>query len=174
MVTALHERLVAALPQGRHLPEAVWHRRHRAVLRVAAAQAAGLGVMALLLDRSPLTALLLALAVTYPLVFTVLPGAGRGLRSAASTASLLTASVVLVYLTEGLTEAHFHFFVMVGLAALYQNWVPFGMALAVVLAHHGVVGTLFPHSVFGHANAQHSPWWARTTASAIPKGTQFW
>src|SRR3712207_4247266 len=59
---------------------------------------------------------------------------------------------------EGLTEAHFHFFVMVGLAALYQNWVPFGMALAVVLAHHGVVGTLFPHSVFGHGSAQHSPW----------------
>jgi diguanylate cyclase len=158
MVTALHERLVAALPQGRHLPEEVWKRRHRAVLRVAAAQAAGLGVMALLLGRSPLTALLLALAVAYPLVFTVLPGAGRGLRSAAATASLLAASVVLVYLMEGLTEAHFHFFVMVGLAALYQNWVPFGMALAVVLAHHGVVGTLFPHSVFGHANGQHSPW----------------
>src|SRR3712207_7982896 len=39
MVTALHERLVAALPQGRHLPEEVWDRRHRAVLRVAAAQA---------------------------------------------------------------------------------------------------------------------------------------
>jgi diguanylate cyclase len=158
MVTALHERLVAALPQGRHLPEEVWKRRHRAVFRVAAAQAAGLGVMALLLGRSPLTALLLALAVVYPLVFTVLPGAGRGLRSAAATASLLAASVVLVYLMEGLTEAHFHFFVMVGLAALYQNWVPFGMALAVVLAHHGVVGTLFPHSVFGHANGQHSPW----------------
>jgi diguanylate cyclase len=158
MVTAWHDRLVAALPQGRHLPEAVWHRRHRAVLRVAAVQAGALGVMALLLGRSPLVALLLALAVAYPLVFTVLPGAGRGLRSAAATASLLAASVVLVYLMEGLTEAHFHFFVMVGLAALYQNWVPFGMALAVVLAHHGVVGTLFPHSVFGHGNAQHSPW----------------
>ena len=158
MVTALHERLVAALPQGRHLPEEVWKRRHRAVLRVAAVQAGGLGVMALLLGRSPLTALLLALAVAYPLVFTVLPGAGRGLRSAAATASLLAASVVLVYLMEGLTEAHFHFFVMVGLAALYQNWVPFGMALAVVLAHHGVVGTLFPHAVFGHGSAQHSPW----------------
>src|SRR3712207_9558865 len=99
--------------------------------------------MALLLGRSPLVALLLALAVAYPLVFTVLPGAGRGLRSAAATASLLAASVVLVYLMDGLTEAHFHFFVMVGLSALYQNWVPFGMALAVVLAHHGVLGTVF-------------------------------
>ncbi|ADB74487.1 putative bifunctional diguanylate cyclase/phosphodiesterase [Geodermatophilus obscurus] len=158
MVTALHERLVAALPQGRHLPEEVWNRRHRAVLRVAAAQAVGLGAMALLLGRSSPTALLLALAVASPLVSTVLPRAGRGLRSAAATASLLTASVVLVHLMGGLTEAHFHFFVMIGLAALYQNWVPFGMALAVVLGHHGVVGTLFPPAVVGHADAQPSPW----------------
>ncbi|SDY78015.1 diguanylate cyclase (GGDEF) domain-containing protein [Geodermatophilus africanus] len=158
MFQGLHQWLATALPEGRHLPHEVWHRRHRAVLRVAAAQAGGLGVLALLLGRSPLIALLLALAVAYPLVFTALPGAGRGLRSAAATASLLAASVVLVYLLEGLTEAHFHFFVMVGLAALYQNWVPFGMALVVVLAHHGVVGTLLPHAVFGHGSAQHSPW----------------
>jgi diguanylate cyclase (GGDEF)-like protein len=161
MLSALHDRLATALPEGRHLPEEVWHRRHRAVLWVAAAQAAGLGVMALLDGRTPLTALLLAVAVAYPLTFAALPGAGRGVRSAAATASLLAASVALVYLMEGLTEAHFHFFVMVGLSALYQNWVPFGMALAVVLAHHGVVGTLFPHAVFGHGSAQHAPWtWA--------------
>jgi diguanylate cyclase len=158
MFQGLHQWLATALPEGRHLPHEVWHRRHRAVLRVAAAQAVGLGVLALLLGRSPLTALLLALAVAYPLVFTILPGAGRGLHAAAATASLLAASVVLVYLVEGLTEAHFHFFVMVGLAALYQNWVPFGMALAVVLLHHGVGGALFPHAVFGHGSAQHSPW----------------
>src|ERR687894_964083 len=60
MVTALHERLVAALPQGRHLPEEVWKRRHRAVLRGAAAQAGGLGVMALLLGGAPPTPPLLA------------------------------------------------------------------------------------------------------------------
>ncbi|SDO20260.1 bifunctional diguanylate cyclase/phosphodiesterase [Geodermatophilus sp. DSM 45219] len=161
MLRALHDRLATALPEGRHLPEEVWHRRHRAVLWVAAAQAAGLGVMALLTGRTPLTAVLLAVAVACPLTFAALPGSGRGLRSAAATASLLAASVTLVYLMEGLTEAHFHFFVMIGLAALYQNWVPFGMALIVVLGHHGLVGTLFPHAVFGHGSAQHAPWtWA--------------
>src|SRR4051812_50040895 len=86
MFTALRERLATALPEGRHLPEDVWRRRHRAVLRVAAAQAVGLGVMALLLGRSPLTALLLTLAVAYPLAGTVLPGGGRGPRPAAATA----------------------------------------------------------------------------------------
>jgi diguanylate cyclase len=78
MFTALHERLTTALPEGRYLPEDVWRRRHRAVLRVAAAQAVGLGVMALLLGRSPLTALLLTLAVAYPLAGTVLPGPAGG------------------------------------------------------------------------------------------------
>ncbi|SNS41926.1 diguanylate cyclase (GGDEF) domain-containing protein [Geodermatophilus pulveris] len=161
MTRALPQRLATALPEGRHLPEEVWQRRHRAVLLVAATQAGGLGLMTLLLGRSPLAAGLVTLAVACPLLLTVLPGAGRGLRSAAATASLLTASVVLVWSTEGLTEAHCHFFVMVGLAALYQDWLPFGMALAVVLAHHGVVGTLFPHAVFGPDAAPHSPWtWA--------------
>ena len=75
--------------------------------------------------------------------------------------SLLAASMLLVYLMHGLTEAHFHFFVMVGLVSLYQDWVPFGVALVVVLIHHGVLGTLFPHSVFGHSAAHHNPWaWA--------------
>ncbi len=161
MLSVLHQRLATALPEGRHLPEVVWHRRHRAVLWVAGVQAEALGVMALLLGRAPVTALLVAAGVAVPLILTALPAAGRGLRSTAATASLLAGSVVMVHLMEGLTEAHFHFFVMVGLAALYQNWVPFGMALAVVLAHHGVVGTLFPHEVFGHGSAQHSPWtWA--------------
>ncbi|TFV56655.1 EAL domain-containing protein [Geodermatophilus sp. DF01-2] len=158
MLDGLHGRLATALPEGRHLPEDVWRRRHRVILWVAVLQAGGLGIMAALAGRTPLTALLLTVAVAYPLTFGLLPGAGRGLRSAAATASLLAASVALVYLMDGLTEAHFHFFVMVGLSALYQNWVPFGMALAVVLAHHGVVGALFPHAVFGHDSARHSPW----------------
>src|SRR3712207_533720 len=54
MVTALHERLVAALPQGRHLPQEVWDRRHRAVLRAAAAQAGGPGALAPLPGPAPL------------------------------------------------------------------------------------------------------------------------
>ena len=66
--------------------------------------------------------------------------------------SLLAASVALVHLWSGVTEAHFVFFVVVGVVSLYQHWVPFGIALVVVTAHHGIVGTLYPHEVFGHTD----------------------
>ncbi|MEX5717475.1 putative bifunctional diguanylate cyclase/phosphodiesterase [Geodermatophilus maliterrae] len=151
-------RLRSHLPEGRMLPEEVWRSRHVLLLRVSAAQAAGIGVMALGLGRSVLAAVLMTAATAYPLAFTLIPGAGRTLRAAGTTVSLLTASVLLVHLLEGLTEAHFHFFVVVGLVSLYQSWAPFGLALGVVVLHHGVLGTLFPHSVFGHAAGHHSPW----------------
>ena len=49
---------------------------------------------------------------------------------------------------------------MIGVVSLYQDWVPYGIALLMVIAHHGVVGTLYPHAVFSH-DAQHNPWvWA--------------
>ncbi|WP_448638279.1 putative bifunctional diguanylate cyclase/phosphodiesterase [Geodermatophilus sp. URMC 63] len=154
-------RLRSHLPEGRMLPEGTWRRRHLLLVRVSAAQAAGIGVLALCLGRSVLAAVLMAAATAYPLVFSLLPGAGRTLRTAGTTTSLLAASVLLVHLLDGLTEAHFSFFFVVGLVSLYQSWAPFGLALGVVVLHHGLLGTLFPHSVFGHAAAHHSPWlWA--------------
>ena len=161
MSLSLPARLAAVLPEGRVLPDDVWDRRHRIVLSVAAVQAVALGVLALALGEGPVAAALETAAVAYPLAFALLPGAGRSLRAAAATLSLLAGSVLLVYLMDGLTEAHFHFFVVIGLVSLYQNWVPFGIALLVVVAHHGVLGTLLPHSVFGHSAAHHQPWvWA--------------
>jgi diguanylate cyclase (GGDEF)-like protein len=160
-------RLSAFLPEGRLLPDEVWRRRHRVIVWIAAAQAVALGVLALAV-ASPLTAVFVTAAVAYPLAFLVLPGAGRGLRAGATTGSLLGASVALVHLLDGLTEAHFHFFVVIGLVALYQSWLPFGLALLVVVVHHGVIGTLFPHGVFGHQAAYSNPWaWAGLHAAFV-------
>jgi predicted signal transduction protein with EAL and GGDEF domain len=54
-------------------------------------------------------------------------------------------------------EAHFHFFVMVGVITLYQDWLPFGLALGYVVVHHSVLGLLVPTSVCNHAAALRSP-----------------
>jgi diguanylate cyclase len=85
------------------------------------------------------------------------PRGGRRARACAAVFGLVTASALLVHLSGGTIEMHFHFFVMVGLITLYQDWVPFGLALGYVVVHHGVLGYLAPTTVFNHAAAQRAP-----------------
>ena len=68
---------------------------------------------------------------------------------------------MLVHLSGGVIEMHFHFFVMVAVVALYQDWVPFLAAIGYVFVHHGLLGALDPESVFNHSPAANHPWkWA--------------
>ena len=84
-------------------------------------------------------------------------GCCRRARSAAAVLGLVTASAVTVHLSGGVVEAHFHFFVMVGVITLYQDWLPFGLALGYVVVHHTVLGVLAPNDVFNHPAAQRAP-----------------
>ena len=59
------------------------------------------------------------------------------LRVVAASFGLITASAMLVHLSGGYIEAHFHFFVMIGVLTLYQDWVPFLVAIGYVVLHHG-------------------------------------
>src|SRR5439155_6035860 len=56
-------------------------------------------------------------------------------------------------------EAHFHFFVMVAALSLYEDWVPFLVAIGYVLLEHGAMAAFVSHGqVFNHPG---SPWkWA--------------
>jgi diguanylate cyclase (GGDEF)-like protein len=74
----------------------------------------------------------------------------RRWRSAACCLSLLTASAVLVHIWNGQTEAHFHFFVVVTLCALYEEWLPYGLAFLYVVLHHAAFGLLAPHTLYDH------------------------
>ena len=74
---------------------------------------------------------------------------------------LVTASAVLVHVWDGTIEAHFHFFVMIGVLSLYQDWVPFLVAIAAVVLHHGIVGVLCARQRLQPADAVAQPWrWA--------------
>lgn len=61
-----------------------------------------------------------------------------------TSCGLITASAVLVHLSGGYIELHFHFFVMLIIIALYQEWLPFLLAIAYVAVHHRLLGTLAP------------------------------
>ena len=68
---------------------------------------------------------------------------------------------MLVHLSGGVVEAHFHFFVMIGVLTLYQDWMAFLIAIGYVVAHHGIVGVIAPEQVYNHADAIAHPWrWA--------------
>ena len=144
-----------ALPHGHVLPERSWRTRHRAVVAIVAAHVPLLVAAAILTGHSIGHGALHAVPATVlGLLAARLPGR-RG-PTAAATLALLTCSATLVHSTDGLTESHFHFFVMMTILAFYEDWTPYGLAVAYVVLHHGIAGVILPDvRVFDHAGATH-------------------
>jgi diguanylate cyclase (GGDEF)-like protein len=153
--------LTTWLPRGQTLPEQAWRARHRAVTWLLLAHAVAFAVVGLML-RSPVTDVLTNAAVPGLGAFAASRGSlSRAVRSGIGAVSLMLTSAVVVHLMNGSIEGHFHFFAMIPIVALYEDWVPFGLAVTVVLLHHGVMGTLEPAAVYDHAGAVSHPWrWA--------------
>jgi methyl-accepting chemotaxis protein len=59
---------------------------------------------------------------------------GRRVQAVAASLGLITSSAVVVHLSGGYIEAHFHFFVVTAVIALYQDWIPFLTSIAFVAA----------------------------------------
>ena len=154
-------RVWHTLPRGRPLPEEVWQRRHRAVLILLGAHAPGVVVFALFrgfgLRHSLFEGAILAAAA----LAAATPAFQPRTRAAIASVGLLAASAVLVHISGGYIEFHFHFFVMVGVIALYQQWLPFLLAIGFVVLHHGIGGAVDAHAVYNHPGAWEHPWrWA--------------
>jgi len=145
-------RAVAWLPKGRVLPERIWLHRHRWISRFALIQAACLAAYPLFWERSISGAAFVMAIVGTPAVLGMTTQPSRRLRTASVTVSLMFASATLVDLSGGLIEAHFHFFVMLGVVALYQDWTAFGVCIATTVLHHAVMGALAPRTVFENAD----------------------
>ncbi|HVF12044.1 MAG TPA: ATP-binding protein [Actinomycetota bacterium] len=153
--------ILRLLPSGRALPDAVWITRHRGILAVLWIHVAGIPIFGLLRGFSLSHMVLETSAVAIPTAFASLSKPDRSLRMVAATLGLLISSGVLVHLSGGLIELHFHFFVMVAVVTLYQSWLPFLLAIGFVVLHHGTVGVLDPAGVYNHPSAIAHPWrWA--------------
>ena len=149
------------LPKGQLLPEDVWRRRHLALSYLLRLHVVGLFIFALVQGRGLTHSLLEASIVGAFAVAASLNSCPRKFTSAACALGLITSSAVLVHLGEGTIELHFHFFVMVGILTLYQDWVPFLLAIGYVVLHHGVLGTMAPAEVYNHPAAIAHPFrWA--------------
>ena len=150
-------RLAGTLPRGSSLPDEAWIGRHTWMVRVLWVHVAGLTIWGVLSGEQlwPLALAINPIAVCGVIAAT--KTLGRRARAAAVCIGLLTSSAVVVYLMGGAIEGHFHFFVMVTLLALYEEWFPYLLAFGYVLVHHGLFGVLGPQTVFNHSGGEHHP-----------------
>jgi len=164
-------RLWSIVPVGQSLPESVWLARHRfltgltwfhALFIAAVGPVAGYtwewSARALFEDGAVLHTLLEGAIVGLFAFVGSRPTLSRTLRASAISFGLISSSAILVHLSGGYIELHFHFFVMLVFLALYHDWVPYLLAVAYVAIHHGLVGTLWPDDVYNHAAAIDAPW----------------
>ena len=121
----------------------------------------GLPLFALARGYGVLHSLAEGSAVAAPAIAAMLAGHHKRMASAMVSFGLITSSAVLVHIWGGVIEAHFHFFVMIVFLSLYEDWLPFLLAAAYVVIHHGVMGAIAPGSVYDHPDAVAHPWrWA--------------
>src|SRR3954465_1551711 len=118
-------QIVSWLPRGNMVRPAAWAQRHRAITRFALIQALGLGVFGLVIGRSPLECVVAVVVVATPALLATIESLPRMTRMLSTVVNLMFASATVVDLTGGQTEAHFLFFVMLGVVSLYQDWAAF-------------------------------------------------
>ena len=140
-----------SIPAGRTLQSSEWLRRHRSAQVILWAHTLLLTVVGLWLYRGdPVHGAAHGLVL---LPFAVLAGsraAGQRPRQIAASLGLLTSSAVIVHLSQGSIEAHFHYFVVVAFLCLYEDWTVFAVAIAYVLFEHATMSMVEPQRVFAH------------------------
>lgn len=151
-------RWPAWLPQGGSLPAGAWRARHRVVMVLLWAHVVVIPLYGMYRGNSLLHAWADTGLVAIAALVAGFGRLGRGWSSSIAAAGLMVCSGVVVHLSGGMIEAHFHFFVMIPVIALYEAWAPFTLAVAYVLLHHGVMGTLDPQAVYNHPAARERPW----------------
>ena len=148
------------LPRGNTLDDNIFQRRHLFLCWVL-----GLHIPALiafgLWNGFPISHLLIEMTVPAACVVFARVARNRRLGAFYVTAGLVFCSTVVVHLSGGSIEAHFHFFILIGLIALYQDWIPFLWNVIFTVFSHGL-GTVFGGSImFAHTAGQNRPWtWA--------------
>jgi signal transduction histidine kinase len=155
------------LPRGNTLDEATFQRRHLILCWLLGLHVPVLWVMGVWRGYG-VAHVTAEMSVPLAAVACARLARNRRLASFFTTFGLVYCSSVLVHLSGGMVEAHFHFFVLIGLIALYQDWVPLLWNVVFTLLSHGAGSALASGLIFNHAAGQNKPWlWAVIHASAV-------
>jgi PAS domain S-box-containing protein len=170
-------RVWSLVPAGGSLPDSVWRSRRRFLVGLAWFHAIAIMLSGPFLGyrwelsfahETVLHPVAEGLIVAFFATLACWPGTSRIFQATAVGFGLLSSSAILVHLSGGYIEAHFHFFVMLAFLALCQDWIPYLLSVAFVAVHHGVVGVMWPSEVYNHPAAYNSPWkWAAIHAAFV-------
>jgi diguanylate cyclase (GGDEF)-like protein len=140
------------LPAGGGLLDEDWDRRHRLLTLLLAATLPLLTVFGVLRDGLGATWLIAALLIL-PCVVAAVRLPGRRWPSTFVAFGFVVACADFVAMCDGLTEAHFTFFIAIAALALYRDWVPFGAFLVATVVEHAAAGAVFGGGAFDHHDA---------------------
>ena len=174
--------LFESIPDGSKIDAATWTRRHRLMLVISALHVPFLVGLGLLEGPEPISGATLPAIATSELIVWVggvaaltavaaLPMLPRRARAGAVALALTWASTVLVSFSGGFIEAHFHYFVAVVWLAVYEDWVPLAVGVAVVAGTHQLFSLLEMGMMFNHEPAmQNHGFWANVHAVFVLAG----
>src|SRR3984885_13833806 len=103
-------------------------------------------------------ALLLGGAISGFPIFLAITQPGKTLTRHAIAIGQMLTSALLIHLTGGRIETHFHIFGSLAFLAFYRDWRVLLTATVVVAADHALRGFFWPESVFGIATASQWRW----------------
>jgi len=150
-------RLASYLPRGNLLTPEEWAARHRILRWFLALHVPTLTVFGVLMGNAPVDVWLGMIPIVACLgLGIVVPH--RRTASFFTTAGIVYCSTTLVAFSHGRIEAHFHFFVIIGFIALYQDWLPFLWNILFTVLSHGIGSAFRTDLMFNHHAGQHDPW----------------
>ena len=140
------------------LPEADFQQRHRGLLWLLAFQLIALPLFGVTQGWSIWSSVLVCVPAAFFGICAIPSRLGRTGQASCCVLALLSCSAALVWLWHGQTEAHFHYFVMVGAVALYEAAWPYAIAFVFVFFQHGLMSVWMPGRVYGSMVAMQHPW----------------
>ncbi|SHH11886.1 methyl-accepting chemotaxis protein [Halobaculum gomorrense] len=174
------DEIIRYTPSGDTIPDEQWRTRHRTILIALVAHVPFLTAMGLYEGTESLvTGATIPGTPTWMVALQVVVLGGlaalsnwsrfdRRTQTALSSLGLMASSGFLVRFSGGYIEAHFHFFVVMAVVALYEDWVPFALGLVYVSGSHVVFSMIDPTTVYNHQAAIQNPWvWAGIHAAFI-------
>ena len=155
-------------PNGTEIPDESFSKRHRGILVFTVAllpvvfaisRATGIeSVTGAELPTIPLVHSLVGTGLVFAfLVVAAIPQVPRRVRSSLSSIGFMITGSILAYYTGGFIEAHFLYFIGVGIVALYEDWVPFAITIGYVAAQHSIFGLIEWFTVYNHPAAMANP-----------------